>query len=237
MTALTILSSEVRQRDGLYSLNDLHRAAGAADKHRPNQFMRLETTHELIEEIRCADLRITPTRTIKGNRADGRPQGTYVCRELVYAYAMWISPKFHLHVIRAFDALRPAAEPPARPALPKRVIRSRDDLSFTRRDARGLLVNWCVAERAGSWHEQVSIGQAWFAEVLELARRDPEEAYHALLFAGCSRALLEHWNQGHEQGFLEVFAQFAIAGMLAAAGDRPVLPFRAREMGVGRGGA
>ena len=88
-----------------------------------------------------------------------------------------------------------------------------------------------MESRAGSWHEQVSIGQEWFAEVLELARRDPEEAYHALLFAGCSRALLANWNQGHEQGFLEVFSQFAIAGMLAAAGDRPVLPFRAREMG------
>lgn len=108
MNAFTVLTSEIRQHDGLFSLNDLHKASGGAEKHRPTFFMRLDQTQSLMAEIRCADLHIIPSITLKGR---GKAQGTYVCKELVYAYAMWISPKFHLAVIRAFDALASAPAP------------------------------------------------------------------------------------------------------------------------------
>lgn len=105
MTALTLGTSEIRQLDGLYSLNDLHAAAGGEDKHKPANFLRLDQTQALIAEIQCSEMS-TAAKTING----GPRRGTYVCRELVYAYANWISPAFYLKMIRAFDAMqKPAA--------------------------------------------------------------------------------------------------------------------------------
>ena len=94
---LTIASNEIRLLDDLYCLNDLHAASGAEKKHQPSNFIRLEHTQSLLAEIdKSSDV-----RSIK--KVKGRHGGTYVCKELVYAYAMWISPKFNLVVIRAFD--------------------------------------------------------------------------------------------------------------------------------------
>lgn len=121
MNALTLCSTAIRQLDGLYSLNDLHVASGNEAKHKPANFMRLDTTVALIEEIRCSDLSIIPSKTITGK---GKAQGTYVCKELVYAYAMWISAKFHLAVIRAFDALHGQPAAPASRVYPDAVMKA-----------------------------------------------------------------------------------------------------------------
>lgn len=97
--ALTIAGIGVR-RDaaGRYSLNDLHRAAGGAAKHRPGHWLANQQTAALIAEMETAGIPAVST-------AEGRGGGTYVAKELVYAYAMWISPAFHLQVIRAYDDL------------------------------------------------------------------------------------------------------------------------------------
>lgn len=88
--------------EGRYCLKDLHKAAGGEVRHSPNHFFRLDSTGELCMAIvSCTDVCMTPFNTSKG----GKDKGTYVVRELVYAYAMWISPQFHLKVIRAYDTL------------------------------------------------------------------------------------------------------------------------------------
>nr|DAO04355.1 MAG TPA: hypothetical protein [Bacteriophage sp.] len=98
MSNLQILSNSIRTFENLYSLNDLHQASGSENKHSPFRFIRLETTKDLIAEIE----KETPNalKVIRGTQG-----GTYACEELVLAYAMWISPKFHLIVLRAFLAM------------------------------------------------------------------------------------------------------------------------------------
>ncbi|MBN3495508.1 KilA-N domain-containing protein [Vibrio neptunius] len=108
MTNLTILSKEVRTIDNLFSLNDLHKASGAIPKHAPFRFMRNDQTLELIAEIERSPDLVIGSKVIRG----GKQQGTWVCKELVYSYAMWISPKFHLQVIRAFERKPPKLPSP-----------------------------------------------------------------------------------------------------------------------------
>lgn len=86
---------------GRYSLNDLHRAAGGEPRHQPSNFLRSDFATGLVAELtRSSDSMNAPVEAIRG----GPGQGTYVCRELVLAYAAWISPAFHLTVFRTFDA-------------------------------------------------------------------------------------------------------------------------------------
>ncbi|MGT3216505.1 KilA-N domain-containing protein, partial [Yersinia enterocolitica] len=101
-TSLVISNTTIHQdSEGRYSLNDLHTAAGKEERHAPNKWIRLEQTTALINEI--INGQICLFKPIESKR--GCNGGTYVCRELVYSYAMWISPAFSLKVIRAYDAM------------------------------------------------------------------------------------------------------------------------------------
>ena len=108
MTNLVISNINVNFNKGLYSLNDLHKASGGEPRHRPNYWLENKQTTELIAELEAEQaaagnpvaLENQVVRVINGNNG-----GTFVCKELVYAYAMWISPAFNLKVIRAFDAI------------------------------------------------------------------------------------------------------------------------------------
>lgn len=100
---LTVAGAVVHQDpEGRYSLNDLHSASGVGVSGLPTKFLRLDSTVALIDAIsNCPHMdNLKPIES----RA-GRYGGTYVCRELVYAYANWVRPDFYLQVIRTYDAL------------------------------------------------------------------------------------------------------------------------------------
>ena len=98
---ITILDNAVKVINGLFCLNDLHKASGGEKKHQPSFFMRNQETTDLINEIKLLDNLEYADVMQRINGGDMR--GTYVCKDLVYRYAMWISPKFALLVIRTFD--------------------------------------------------------------------------------------------------------------------------------------
>lgn len=100
---ITILDNAVKVINGLFCLNDLHKASGGEKKHQPSFFMRNQETTDLISEIKLLDNLEDADVMQRINGGDMR--GTYVCKDLVYRYAMWISPKFALLVIRTFDKL------------------------------------------------------------------------------------------------------------------------------------
>ena len=93
MNAISVANVAIRQFDNLYSINDLHKAAGGLEKHKPANWLRNQQTSDLIAELEIAQIRAIQKK---------QGLGTFVSKELVVHYGMWISPAFSLKVIRAF---------------------------------------------------------------------------------------------------------------------------------------
>lgn len=88
--------------DGMYSLTDMWKSDGANQSNKPAHWLKTDRIKQLIETI--GKLR-------KGNdpylyllkTTPGRYGGTWACKELVIAYAEYLSPEFHLAVIKTFE--------------------------------------------------------------------------------------------------------------------------------------
>lgn len=93
LEAITVRMDE----EGRYCLNDIHKFAGGERRHEILNWRNTDQFNDLVAELETTEIPVVTKM--------GRNGGTYVCEDLVYAYAMWISPAFHLKVIRAFKRL------------------------------------------------------------------------------------------------------------------------------------
>lgn len=92
---LVIGDVHVSERDGMFSMSDIHRASGFGAAKRPDIFLRNKGTKSLIDEL--GEKKVV--------RLSGKQGGTWAVAELVCAYAMWVDAGFYLKVISTFMAV------------------------------------------------------------------------------------------------------------------------------------
>ena len=98
---LVINKVVIRQNEaGLYSINDLHKAAGGTHVKKPVIFFRNHGVKAFVKELE----KVTQSHLLI-NRIQGRNGGTWVDELLVYKYAAWIDAEFDVRVFRTFQAL------------------------------------------------------------------------------------------------------------------------------------
>ena len=95
--------------NGLYSINDLHKASGGMKKHQPDKWFQLQSTTNFVryQEGKAKSQAQNQgngkvIETFVGGDISTPMRGTFVSRKLVVAYAMWISPAFADHVLDTF---------------------------------------------------------------------------------------------------------------------------------------
>lgn len=111
MKYMTIFDNSIRMdSEGRFCLNDLHKAAVAAGANKrskePGEFLKARRTKDMVallikEQKNTTGIprsSVQPTAT-----SEGREGGTFVVKELVYAYGQFVSAAFDLQVVRAYD--------------------------------------------------------------------------------------------------------------------------------------
>ncbi len=107
---LTINNTLITMDDeGRYSLNDLHKAAGGSNKLKPSLFYRSDSFNSVVEILKAQNRAFEPIVKKQGRYTGG----TWVCKELVYKYAMWVSAEFEVKVIQTFDQIINSVNTPA----------------------------------------------------------------------------------------------------------------------------
>ena len=106
MSKLIIADNEIGiNKDGMYCLNDLHKAAMSVGKasasHKPSEFARYDNTKAFIEAVESA-VGLPALKTVRG----GNSPGTWAVELVAMKYAGWIDTTYEVQVYQAAQALK-----------------------------------------------------------------------------------------------------------------------------------
>ena len=158
--------------EGRYSLNDLHAAAGGNNKHKPSLFYRSDSFDSVVEVLKAQNRAFEPIVKKQGRYSGG----TWVCKELVYKYAMWVSAEFEVKVIQTFDSMIKLANSPATMnalnELTKKIEMDKDVAS----KCGSALANYkkIKKQNEASWVKSVSDAQLALGFKVEAAKTNKE---------------------------------------------------------------
>jgi len=165
-----ILGTPIRRdAEGRYCLNDLHRAAGELERHKPSNFMQLTSTVELVEEV-SKGWDSSNKNPVEMSR--GRYGGTYAVEDLALSYAMWISPRFHLDVLRGFKENR-VKDTPA-PAAPVATLSTLELLQLGMESEKQRLL---LAAKIETDRPKVELAEATMADGTTMCLREAGQRF------------------------------------------------------------
>jgi hypothetical protein len=105
---LAINKTDISQdAEGRYSLNALHKAAGGENSLKPSLFYRSNSFKSVVEILKAQNRAFEPIV-----KKQGKYGGTWICRELVLKYAMWVSAEFEVKVMQTFLAITEKVDAP-----------------------------------------------------------------------------------------------------------------------------
>ena len=98
---------------GRFNLNAIHKASGLDENKYPAQWLRTQSTKDLIDEL-SANMHLA--HEVISTQKGGSSPGTFAHEILAVEYAGWISPDFRITVNQTFIDYRKGALPALAPA-------------------------------------------------------------------------------------------------------------------------
>lgn len=102
------ISTRIKGGVEQFSLTDIWKLSGMGDEKRPSKWLRSEHAQKQIAYLEfLADIKVQNSALLNGHfcpieNGKGRYAGTWAIKELAISFAMWLSPEYHVEVVKGF---------------------------------------------------------------------------------------------------------------------------------------